>query len=95
MSGDDDERPLFHCQGYGNRRGRSITFGVGFVQKCHALEIFLTNLHHDRQQLVHVPILANGKERLSEEAVHGFIGIAQHHGVMGVGCHAPHPEKNE
>ena len=77
MAGDDDERSLFYGQRNGNRYGRSVAFGVGLIQKRHALEVFLANLHHDRQQFLHAPVLANGEERLGKEAVHLIIGIPQ------------------
>ena len=95
MAGDDDERSLFHGQRNGNRHGRSVAFGVGLIQKRHALEVFLANLHHDRQQFLHAPVLANGEERLGKEAVHLVIGIPQDHGVMCISCHAAHAKQNE
>ena len=42
------------------------------------------------QGLKHVFILAD-----PEKEVYRFVGIAQHHGVIGVRCHAAHAEENE
>ena len=79
----------------GNRCRRAVAFGICLIQKRHALEIFLTDLHHDGQQLLHAPILADSKKRLCEEIVHRIIGIAQHQGMMRIGRHAAHPEQNQ
>ena len=95
MAGDDDERSLFHGQRNGNRHGRSVAFGVSLIQKRHALEVFLANLHHDRQQFLHAPVLANGEKRLGKEAVHLVIGIPQDQGVMCIRCHAAHAKQNK
>ena len=95
MTGDDDERSLFYSQRNGNRYGRSVAFGVGLIQKRHALEVFLANLHHDRQQFLHAPVLANGEERLGKETVHLIIGIPKDQGVMCISCHAAHAKENK
>ena len=95
MAGDDDERPLLHGQRNGDRGGCAIAFGVRLIKERHTLEILLADLHHNGQQLVHAPVLAHGKQRLGQEAVHFLVGIAQHHGVMGIGRHAAHAKENQ
>ena len=95
VAGNNDERPLFHGQRNRDRHGRTVAFGVGPIQKRHAPEVFLADLHHDGQQLLHVPILAHGEERLGKEPVHRFIGIAQHHCVVRIRSHPAHAEENE
>ena len=95
VAGDDDERTFFHGQRNRDRRGRAVAFGVGPVQKRHAPEGLLADLHHNGQQLLHVPILAHGKERLGKEPVYRLIGIAQHQGVVRIRGHAAHAEENE
>ena len=95
VAGDDDERPLLHRQRDGGRRGRTVAFGVGLIQKRHALEVFLAHLHHDGQQRVHIPVLAHSKKSLGEKAVHFLVGITQHHSVMGVSRHAAHAEEDQ
>ena len=95
MAGDDDERPLLHRQRDGHGRGRAVGLGVGLIQQRHALEVLLAHLHHDGQQLVHAPVLAYGKQRLGKEAVYLLVGIAQYHGVIGVGRHAARTKKDQ
>ena len=95
VAGDDDERPLLHRQRNGDRRGRTVAFGVGLIQQRHALEVFLAHLHDDGQQRVHIPVLAHGKKSLGEKAVHFLVGITQHHSVMGVSRHAAHAEEDQ
>ena len=73
----------------------AVGFGVGLVQKRHALEVHLPHLHDHGQQLLHTPVLADGKEAFIEEAVYLLVGIAQHHGVIGVGRHTPQAEKDQ
>ena len=95
VAGDDDKRPFFHGQRDGDRHRGAIAFGVGSVQQCHAPEILFSYFHYDRQKIAHGPILAHGKESLCKESVHRIVAVAQHHGVMRVGCHAPHAEENQ
>ena len=95
VTGNHNKRPLFHSQRNGNRYRRAIAFGICLIQKRHALEVFLTDLHHDGQQLLHAPILANSKKCLCKEIVHRIIGIAQHQSMMRIGRHAAHPEQNQ
>ena len=95
VTGNHNKRSLFHSQRNGNRCGRAVAFGICLIQKRHALEVFLTDLHHDGQQLLHAPILADSKKRLCEEIVHRIIGIAQHQRMMRIGRHAAHPEQNQ
>ena len=95
MACDDDERSLLHRQQDGGRRGRTVAFGIGLIQKRHALKVFLAHLHYDGQQLVHTPVLAHGKKSLGEKAVHFLVGITQHHRVMGVSRHTTHTEKDQ
>ena len=95
MPGDDDKGAFLHGQGHGGGHGVTIGFSVGLVQQRHALEVHLAHLHDNRQQLFHAPVLADGKQALIEEAVHFLVGIAQHHGMVCVGRHAPQTEENQ
>ena len=95
MPGDDDKGAFLHGQGHGGGHGVTIGFSVGLVQQRHALEVHLAHLHDNRQQLLHAPVLADGKQALIEEAVHFLVGIAQHHGMVCVGRHAPQTEENQ
>ena len=95
MAGDDDKRPLLHGQRNGDRGGCAIAFGIRLIKERHTLEILLADLHHNGQQLVHAPVLAHGKQRLCQKAVRFLVGIAQHHGVMGIGRHAAHAKEDQ
>ncbi len=48
--------------------GAPIAFGVGLVQQRHALKVLLAHLQHDRQQSVHVPVVAHREQRLYERS---------------------------
>ena len=95
MAGDHDERPFFHGQRNGNRHRITVMRRIGAVEHRHAAQILLADLHHDRQKLVHAPVLADGEERLGEKVVHGRVGLAEHHGVVGVGRHPTHAEEDQ
>ena len=73
----------------------AIGFRIGSVQQCHARQVLLPYFHHNRKQLLHSPVLSNGKQRFGEKAIHFFICITQHHGMVCIGSHAPHTEKNQ
>ena len=69
MAGDDDEGAFFH------RAGDTVV-GTG-VPKVSVLawsrsamhrKVYLAHLQDDRQQLVHAPVLADGKERLGRRS---------------------------
>ncbi len=95
VAGNDNEGPFLHSQGYGGGDRVAVGFGVGLVQQGHALKVHFANLHDHWQQLLHTPVLTNGEQTFVEEVVYFFIGVAKHHGVIGVCRHAPQTEQNQ
>ena len=91
MTCNDDERSLLH----GQRNRSAVCFRVCLIQQFHALEIFLANLHDDGQQLIHTPIFSDSKKCFCKETVNFFVGIAQYHGMVRIGSHAAHTEKDQ
>ena len=95
VAGDHDEWSLFHLEGHadGNRVAEGLS--VGLVQHLHALEIDLADLQDDRQQQVHAPVLADGKERLCQECVDLPARMTEDARVIGVGRHAADTEEDQ
>ena len=95
MTGNNDKRSLFHGQRNRDRYGCPIALGIRLIQKCHAFQVFLSNLHDNRQKLIHPPVLSYHIESLRKEPVHILVRIAQYQRMMRIGSHAAHTKKNK
>jgi len=95
VAGDHDERAFFHGERHGSGNGSAVGLGVGLVQQGHALKVYLAGLHYHGQKRVHGVLAAYGGEGAVEEIVDGAVGVAQRHGVPGVGGHAAQTEEYE
>ena len=95
MAGHNDERAGLHGERDMDRRRLAEAFGVGFVQQRHAAQVDLAQLQHERQQLLHAPVLADGEQRFRQKAFDGLVPVAEHHGVIGIGCHAAAAEQQQ
>ena len=96
VTGDHDEGSLFDGQGDLGGSGVTEAFRVCLVQQCHALEVHFADFQNDGQQLVHTPIIhTDGKERLEEEIIDAFIGIAENGGVVCVSRYTTNAKQNQ
>lgn len=95
MAGHNDERAGLHGKRHMDRGRLAEAFGVGFVQQRHTLQVDPAELQHERQQLLHAPVLADGEQRFRKEALDGLVPVAEHHGVIGIGCHAAAAEQQQ
>lgn len=95
MTGHNDKRSGLHGERDMDRGRLAEAFGVGFVQQRHAAQVDLAQLQHERQQLLHAPVLADGEQRFRQKAFDGLVPVAEHHGVIGIGCHAAAAEQQQ
>lgn len=95
MAGHNDERAGLHGKRHMDRGRLAEAFGVGFVQQRHAAQVDLAQLQHERQQLLHAPVLADGKQSFRKEALDGLVPVAEHHGVVRIGRHAAAAEQQQ
>ena len=95
VAGNHDERSLFHRQRHGGRLWRAVGLRVGLVEQRHAAVVFLADLQHKGEQVIHAPVLADGKQCLGKKAVDLAVRIAQHHRVVGVRRHAADTEQDK
>ena len=96
MAADNDKRAFLHGQRHLRRNRISISFGVGSIQKRHALEVDFTHFQDNRKQLVHAPVIhADRKERLKKEAIDRVIGISQNGRVVSIRRNAADSEQNQ
>ena len=95
MSGNDDKWPFFHRQRNccGHRRAKG--FGICLIQQCHTGQVHPAKLHAKLYIPFHLPVLFQGKQTLLEKSMNFFISITQHHGMIGISCHAPHAEQQQ
>ena len=95
MAGHNDKRSGLHGKRHMDRRRLAKAFGVGFVQQRHTLQVDPAELQHERQQLLHAPVLADGEQRFRQKAFDGLVPVAEHHGMIGIGCHAAAAEQQQ
>ena len=95
MPGDDDKGAFLHCKRHLRWNRRAEGLRVCLIQQLHAGKVVFSHLHDDRQQLFHAPVLPHGKQRLAEKPVQLLVRVAQSHGMVRIGRHAPYPEKDQ
>ena len=92
---DHDKRPFLHLERHTDRDRIAKGFGIRLVQQLHAGIVDLSDFQHDGQQVVHVPILAEGKERLGQELVDLVARVAEDARMVSVCRHAPDAKEDQ
>ena len=93
MAGHHNKRPAPDIGADAGRNRIAKGLRVGAIQQRHAAEVDLTELHDQRQPFFHAVLLRQRRQSPVKPTAHLLILITQRHGVVGVGRHAFHSEK--
>lgn len=95
VAGNDDERAFFNGQRNRRRNRCTISRRVGFVEEGHAGQVDFTCFHDNREEFIHAPVFADGRQAFNEEGIDFFTRFAEHESVVSISSHAAHTEEDE
>ena len=95
VAGDNDERAFFNRQRNRRRNRSTISRRISFIEESHAGQVDFACFHDNREEFIHAPVFADGRQAFDEESIDFFARFAKHESMISISSHAAHTKEDE